>query len=268
MIDVAFTPAIASAADVVVVVDVLRATTTVTQALASGYRRVLCVDSLERALRMRARDRLLAGEQHGKMPPGFDLGNSPGEVARECAEELVLATTNGAPTIVDASHRAPLVVLGCLLNLEAVRSALAGADVQIVCSGTDGAIALEDVYMAGRLCAGLAGQRTDAALAAEAVARAHPSAYDVLAASANAQSLIAAELGADIEFCARESVLDVVPRVERTRPGLAIVVAGGAEAARAAVAAGAAVDGAGNVRTVVESGNSRSGRETEPRPTS
>ncbi|MDQ6806710.1 MAG: 2-phosphosulfolactate phosphatase [Actinomycetota bacterium] len=259
MIDVAFTPAEAKAADVAVVIDVLRATTTATQALASGYRRVLCVDSLERALRMRARGRRLAGEQHGKMPAGFDLGNSPGDVARDPAEELVLATTNGAPTIVEASNQAPLVLLACLMNLEAVRSELAGGNIQIVCSGTDGAIALEDVYVAGRLCAGLTGERTDAALAAEAVARAHPSAYDVLAASANAQALIEADLGDDIEYCARESVLDVVPRVERTKPGLAIVVAGEPSAT---------VDGGGNVRSVAEPHHPRSDRATEPHPAS
>jgi 2-phosphosulfolactate phosphatase len=258
VIDVAFTPAEAREADVAVVVDVLRATTTATQALAAGYRRVLCVDSLERALRMRAVGRLLAGEQHGKRPPGFDLGNSPRDVAQDPAEELVLATTNGAPTIVEAARRSPLVLLACLLNLDAVRSQLAGADVQIVCSGTYGAIALEDVYVAGRLCEGLAGERTDAALAAEAVARANPSAYDVLAASSNAQARVAADLGADIEFCARESVLDVVPRVERTRPGLAIVVVGPASPG---------VDGAGKVRSVIEPDNQRPDRATEAQPT-
>jgi 2-phosphosulfolactate phosphatase len=259
MIDVAFTPAEVRAVDVAVVVDVLRATTTATQALASGYQRVLCVDSLERALRMRAPGRVLAGEQHGRMPPGFDLGNSPGDVAAGGADELVLATTNGAPTIVEAAHRAPLVLLACLLNLDAVRAQIAGAEVQIVCSGTYGQVALEDVYVAGKLCAGLAGERTDAALVAEAVARAHPSAYDVLAASANARALIEAKLGSDIEFCAQESVLDIVPRVERTRPGLAIVIAG---------ARSAGVDGAGNVRSVVQSGNPSSGRDTAPQPAS
>jgi 2-phosphosulfolactate phosphatase len=259
VIDVAFTPTEAKAADVAVVVDVLRATTTATQALASGYRRVLCVDSLERALRMRARGRLLAGEQHGKMPPGFDLGNSPAEVARDSAEELVLATTNGAPTIVAAARQSRLVLLACLLNLDAVRAQLAGADVQIVCAGSYGQVALEDVYVAGRLAAGLAGEHTDAALAAEAVARAHPNAYDVLAASSNARALVEAGLGDDIEFCARESVLTVVGRVERTRPGQAIVVAG---------AASTEVDEPGNVRSVVEPHDTRSRRAGEPQTTS
>jgi 2-phosphosulfolactate phosphatase len=259
VIDVAFTPAEARAADVAVVVDVLRATTTVTQALASGYRRVLCVDTLERALRMRARGRVLAGEQHGRRPAGFDRGNSPREVAHESAEELVLATTNGAPTIVETARLAPVVLLACLLNLDAVCAQLDDVDVQIVCSGTYGAVALEDVYVAGRLCAVLPGERTDAALVAEAVARAHPSAYDVLAASANARSLVEADLGDDIAFCARESVFNVVPRVERTRPGLAIVVSEGKEAA---------VDGAGNVRSVLESGNPRPRPAGEPQPAS
>jgi 2-phosphosulfolactate phosphatase len=262
VIDVGFTPSDAKAADVIVVVDVLRATTTATQALACGYRRVLCVDSLERALRMRARGRALAGEQHGKMPPGFDLGNSPAEVARDCVEELVLATTNGAPTIVGASRRAPVVLLACLRNLSAVCSELAGvSDVQILCSGTYGATALEDVYVAGRLCADLSGERTDAALVAEAVARAHPSAYDALAASANAEVLVAAGLGDDIEFCAQESVLGVVPRVERTRPGLAIVVGDAATVP--------AVDaGGGNVEAVREFTKPRTARASEPQPSS
>lgn len=226
VIDVAFTPAETRAAEVAVVIDVLRATTTAAQALAAGYRRVLCADTLERALRLRAPGRMLAGEQRGRRPPGFDFGNSPAEVAREpAAEELVLATTNGAPTIVAAAHQAGVVLLACLLNLDAVRGRLAGAeDVQIICSGTYGQIALEDVYVAGRLSAGLEGERTDAALAAEAVARAYASAYEVLAASSNARALVEADLGDDIRFCAREGALDVVPRVERTRPGLALVV--------------------------------------------
>ena len=247
MIDVAFTPGEARAADLVVVIDVLRATTTAAQALASGYRRVLCVDSLERALRLRASGRKLAGEQHGRRPPGFDLGNSPAEMAGPAtAEELVLATTNGAPTIVAAARHAPVVLLACLLNLEAVRSRLAvvSGDVQIVCSGTYGAIALEDVYVAGRLSAGLGGERTDAALAAEAVARSGASAYEVLAASSNARALVEADLGTDIEYCARESVLAVVPRVERARLGLAVVVA---------EAKGTAQARAGNVRSAAVS---------------
>ena len=107
--------------------------------------------------------RVLAGERHCVRPPGFDQGNSPREAARLRGDELVLATTNGAPAVIAAAQNAPVVLLACLLNLDAVVAVLQGADVQIVCAGTDGAVALEDVYVAGRISARLPGRRTDAA---------------------------------------------------------------------------------------------------------
>jgi 2-phosphosulfolactate phosphatase len=229
MIDVAFTRANQRNANIAVVVDVLRATSTATQALAAGYRRVLCADSIERALQLRACGRVLAGERHCVKPPGFDQGNSPQEVVARGGEELVLATTNGAPTIVAATQRAPRVVLACLLNLNAVLRVLRPparsprCDVQIVCSGTDGAVALEDAYVAGRLSAALPGERTDAARVAEAVARAFPAPLDALAASADAAVLTEAGLAGDIAFCAVESELDVVPAVVAAAPGMAAV---------------------------------------------
>ena len=150
MIDVALTRADLRAADIAVVVDVLRATTTATRALAAGYRSVLCAESVELALTLRGPGRVLAGERRCVAPPGFDQGNSPREAARRRGDELVLATTNGAPAIVAAARHAPVVLVACLLNLDAVIAALEGADVQVVCAGTDGAVALEDVYVAGR----------------------------------------------------------------------------------------------------------------------
>ena len=83
----------------------------------------------------------------------------------------MLATTNGAPTIVAAAACAPTVWLACLLNLDAVIMELLrredphGAHLLIVCSGTDGSVALEDVYVAGRLVARLRGPRTMALVA-------------------------------------------------------------------------------------------------------
>ncbi len=230
MIDVALTPAGLRSADLVVVIDVLRATSTITQALASGYRRVLCADSVERALRLRADGRVLAGEQRCVMPTGFDQGNSPLDAMRCHGSELVLATTNGAPAIVAAARGSSRVLLACLLNLEAVledlRAALGGTelDLLIVCSGTDGAPALEDAYLAGLLGSALPGPRTDAALIAAAVSRSYPTPFDALAASADAQVLRAAGLADDITLCARTSRLEVVPRVLEAAGGVATVV--------------------------------------------
>jgi 2-phosphosulfolactate phosphatase len=236
VIDVAMTRAELRPAEFSVVIDVLRATSTATQALAAGYRRVLCAESLARASSLRAPGRVLAGERRCLRPAGFDHGNSPLEAAQRRGDELVLATTNGAPTIVAAARCAPTVLLACLLNLDAVIEALRVAggggehDVQLVCSGTDGEAALEDTYVAGRLSAALTGRRTDAALIAEAVARRYPTALDALSASADARVLRAAGLEHDIAYCAQESLLDVVPRVQVTSHGVAVVVR---EAARA-----------------------------------
>jgi 2-phosphosulfolactate phosphatase len=226
MIDVAFTRAQLQPADVAVVVDVLRATSTATQALSAGYERVLCAETIERALALRGPGRVLAGERRGLKPLGFDQGNSPAEALERRGEELVLATTNGSPTIVKAASRAPRVLLACLLNLDAVVQVLlaaGAANIQIACSGTDAAVALEDVYVAGRLSAALPGGRTDAALVAEAVARAFESPLDALAAGADAAVLRQADLAADIEYCARESPLDAIPTVVGAWHGVAAV---------------------------------------------
>jgi 2-phosphosulfolactate phosphatase len=233
MIDVALTPAQLRRSDVAVVIDVLRATSTATQALAAGYHRVLCTETIERALEFRGSGRILAGERNCVMPPGFDQGNSPAEAAAVRAEELVLATTNGAPAIAAASRQSETALVACLLNLGAVIDRLrlhgtrVACEVQIVCSGTDGAPALEDVYVAGRIAAALPGARTDAALIAESVARAYGDPLAALSASADAQALRTVGLDGDIAYCARESVLDVVPVAHLDGAGVAALVAGG-----------------------------------------
>src|SRR5947207_14417926 len=97
-VDVAFTPEQAAPAPLGIVVDVLRATSTITQALAVGYRRVLCCAEIEeaRALAATIGPVRLAGERRLEHIPGFDFGNSPREVAGEpVVESLVLPTTNG-----------------------------------------------------------------------------------------------------------------------------------------------------------------------------
>ena len=231
MIDVALTSAGLRPADVTVVIDVLRATSTITQALATGYERVLCADSIERAASMRAPGRVIAGERRCVMPPGFDQGNSPLEAAELRGREFVLATGNGTPTIVAAAGCTPSVLVACMLNLSSVITALrspgvdSDADVQISCSGTDGGPALEDMYVAGRLSAALPGSRTDAALIAEAVTRAYDSALDALSACADARILREVGLEGDIARCALESQYDLLPRVVEVADGVAAVLA-------------------------------------------
>jgi 2-phosphosulfolactate phosphatase len=226
MLDVAFTPAQARPAQVTVVIDVLRATSTVVQALAAGYARVLCADGLARARGLAAPGRVLAGERECLPPADFDLGNSPAATIPPRGGELVLATTNGAPAIVRAAELSPHVLVASLLNLDAVVAAISGSDdVQLLCSGTDGRTALEDAYVAGRIAARLDRSQSDAALVARAVARAYPRARDALAASRDAAVLRTEGMEADIDWCARESVVELVPQARVVGEGVAAVVA-------------------------------------------
>ena len=209
-VDVAFTPENAAAADVGIVVDVLRATSTIAQALAAGYRRVLCCAEIEaaRALRASLPDSLLGGERKAIRVEGFDVGASPREFLEARAETLILSTTNGTRAIVETARRCAEVVLASLLNLDAVARAVEGRDVVVVCAGFQGHFALDDAYCAGRIVQLLAAERTDAAVAAGLVAQAFPTALDGL----NARTYGPPGLEEDIAFCARENSLDVVPR--------------------------------------------------------
>src|ERR1043166_7012387 len=96
-VDVAFTPDEAAPAAVGVVVDVLRATSTIAQALASGYERVLCCWEIAEARELRDRipDSVVGGERHAVRVDGFDVGASPREFLHARARTLILSTTNG-----------------------------------------------------------------------------------------------------------------------------------------------------------------------------
>jgi len=195
-----------------IVVDVLRATSTIAQALASGYERVLCCREIDEARELRGRvpDSLVGGERNAVRIDGFDVGASPREFRERRAQTLILSTTNGTSAILEAAARCDTVLLGSLLNLDAlVRDVQArGEDVAILCAGFKGAFALDDAYCAGRIVQELAAQRSDAAIAAELVARAFPDAL----AGLTARTYGPPGLEEDLRFCARESVLDVVPR--------------------------------------------------------
>src|SRR5947207_9520307 len=214
-VDVAFTPGAAGPAAVGVVVDVLRATSTIAQALASGYQRVLCCAEMDeaRALRAALPDSLLGGERKAVRLEGFDVGASPREFIEARARTLILSTTNGTRAILETAQRCERVVLGSLLNLSAVAKAGAGDDAVVVCAGFQGGFALDDVYCAGRIVQLLGGERTHAATAAGLLARAFPRALDGL----NARAYGPAGLEEDIAYCAQEDLLDVVPELTGDR---------------------------------------------------
>ena len=213
---VSFTPAEAVAAQLGIVVDVMRATSTIAQALAGGYERVLCCAEIEDALALRAElgdSAVTGGERAAKRVDAFDLGASPREFLEPRAETLILSTTNGTRAIVAAAESCGEVVIGSLLNLSAVASAARGRGegVVVLCAGYKSAFAIDDAYCAGRIVRLLGADRTDAAVAAEAIASRYPSALDGI----NARTYGPPGLEEDIAWVAREDALDVVPRFIR-----------------------------------------------------
>jgi len=226
-VDVAFTPDERASAHVGIVVDVIRATSSIAQALASGYERVLCCAEIDEARALRAElgdEAVVGGERNAVVVDGFDVGASPREFALEPkARTLILTTTNGTRAILTAAARCDVVFVGSLLNLTAVAEAARseGGDVAILCSGFKGTFALDDAYCAGRIVEALGAERSDAAIAAAMLAAAWP---DPLA-GLNARTYGPPGLEADIEFCAQVDLLDAVPRFARMVGSAAEIVA-------------------------------------------
>lgn len=227
-VHVGFTPAEQPAAAVAIVVDVLRATSTMCQALASGYERVLCCAEIDdaRALAETEGPAKLAGERRLEHIEGFDFGNSPRELEGEpAAGTLILTTTNGTRLLVAAAERYERVFVGSLLNLDAVAAVAreSGEEVAVLCAGVLGELALDDAYCAGRIAQAIGGEPTDSAQAAIRLAESFSNAREGLGASRSAANLRRHGMEADVDVCAQESVLDVVPRYIR-RVGLAAEV--------------------------------------------
>lgn len=212
-VHVAFTPEEAARVPTGIVVDVLRATSTIVQALDSGYGAVFCCAEIDeaRALKEELVDAVLAGERGSEAIPGFDFGNSPREFLEPRADALVLTTTNGTRALVTAAADCDVVLAGSLLNLEAVAQATrrVGEDVEVVCAGVQGHFAQDDAYCAGRIAELLGGDLSDAAEEAVSLARSMSAEEAFRSARAVGETI---DEG-DLLWCARESVTAVVPHL-------------------------------------------------------
>jgi 2-phosphosulfolactate phosphatase len=210
-----------------VVVDVLRAASSIATAIHNGARAVLPAESIEEALRIAnsigRRDVVLCGEREGEPIEGFDLGNSPSEFTRQAVGErtLVMTTTNGTRALAAAAGPGPSCV-AALVNLGAVSTRLLDGrhDPLIVCAGRSGRVAAEDALCAGLLVMSLlerGGQSQaielgDGAIAALALAERHsPVGTDFLMRTAAGRALAAIGAAEDVALCARVDALSVVP---------------------------------------------------------
>ena len=239
-IDVALVPAEARTwrDTVCIVIDELRASSTITTLLDSGCSRLYVTAGLARARRLaREHDGLLAGERHGYRPPGFDFDNSPVEIARGDVRgrAVVLSTSNGTKVLSQLTDT-PATLIGCLLNARVSAEAAVslagqfGARVGVVCAGTLGRFALDDAVAAGvlveRITAALRSRGQDASLTEAAVAAvrlygSYPDLVTPLRESVAGRLVTKLGAGDDVPFCARVDVSSSVPIL---RPGAPLIV--------------------------------------------
>lgn len=227
-LDVILTPAEITPADLldrpVVVLDILRATTSIVQALSAGARAIYPVASIEDALRLAntfGRDEvLLCGERKCVRIEGFDLGNSPLEFTPEkvSGKTLVMSTTNGTAAMA-LTGSASRVLIGALLNLSTVVEELVRTEAEpvLICAGVDRRFALEDVTAAGLMASRLMEARpgdwelNDGALAAVALAREFGVSSRIFGLTAGGRNIANAGLSDDLDFCAQLDVHDILP---------------------------------------------------------
>lgn len=212
--------------DTVLVIDVLRATTTAGVYLERGADALLLTASPERALELRGaldlggQGVLLGGERGGLPIPGFDFGNSPVEADTQnfTGRTVVMNTTNGTGAAHIASASGKHVLLASLRNAHAAARrarALAVEEIALVCAGTLGRVGLEDVYAAGVLCEYLMSMTEttidDGARIALTVRRNASDPLEALSSSTHGITLDRLGLGEDVRFAARPSESTVVP---------------------------------------------------------
>jgi len=203
---------------IVVVVDILRATSCMTTGIAYGVNSITPFMDMEECMLMGAKGYLTAGERNGKKVDGFDLGNSPFDYMQEFVKnrDVAVTTTNGTVAI-EKSKQSVEVIIGSFLNLSTVTKHLKANkhNVLILCAGWKGKVNLEDSLFAGALVGALRPEfehECDAPMLAETSY--NEIKKDLVArvqSSSHAKRLNRLNIHKDIEFCLKHDEYDVLP---------------------------------------------------------
>lgn len=213
----------------VIVIDVLRASSTIAQALYNGCKDIIPVESAERALDLMQKIGkeyvLLCGERDGQKIEGFDLGNSPFEYSPQVVKDktLIFATTNGSKAIVKAAP-AEKVVVGSFVNFREVLELVLNLnrDLSIICSGKENRFALEDAVCGGMFIHKLQEQQkaelNDGSQAAWALYQKNKdNLLKVLEVCDHGKFLASLGFEKDLNFCSQLNSLPVLPILENGR---------------------------------------------------
>jgi 2-phosphosulfolactate phosphatase len=209
----------------VVVIDVLRATSVIVQAMAQGAQEVLPVTEVEEAFKIVKHfphgTTLLGGERGSRKIEGFDLGNSPREYTADKVKgkRLILTTTNGTKAF-HAVSSGKETLAGCFFNIEAVKKRCleSGNGLLIYPSGDEGKFSLEDTVCGGMLIDRILRDKPKTAVLTDASRSAHllyqrfkKNIFEALSLSAHGKDLIEKGFEEDLIYCAQIDITDVVP---------------------------------------------------------
>lgn len=206
--------------EIVVVIDVLRATSAICAAFDNGIKSIIPVPTVEEAQEYKQKGWLAGAERKGQIVEGFDFGNSPFSYMKEefRDQEVVLTTTNGTKSL-HVAKDAEVVVVGSFLNLEALSKWLAEQDKNVLClcSGWQDKFNLEDTICAGAISDYLisTGNFTsdeDSSIAAKYLyLSAKDNYFGYLKSSSHRRRLKNLNLNEDIKYCLTPNQTNVIP---------------------------------------------------------
>jgi 2-phosphosulfolactate phosphatase len=224
LIEVCYTPAdyeyFKGRFDIVVVIDVLRATSAICSAIHNGVNSVIPVSTIEEAREYQEKGYLVGAERQGEIVEGFDFGNSPYSYMKPelIGKDIVLSTTNGTRAI-NIAKEAPTVVIGALTNIDFLCEWLIKQDKNVLClaSGWKDKFNLEDTICGGAIAdilikTGKFTSDEDSSVAAKYLFQAAKDNYfGFLKASSHRRRLKKLNLNEDIKFCLTPNQMDVIP---------------------------------------------------------
>src|SRR5690554_1010654 len=212
--------------EIVVVIDVLRATTAICSAINNGVKSVIPVSTIDEAKAYQAKGYLVGAERQGEVVEGFDFGNSPYSYMKPelKGKDIVLSTTNGTRAI-NIAKEAETVVIGSLSNLDVLTNWLIQQDKNVLClcSGWKDRFNLEDTICGGAiaeklLSTGKFSSDEDASIAAKYLYLAAKDNYfGFLKSSSHRRRLKRLNLNEDIKFCLTPNQMKVIPILKGNR---------------------------------------------------
>lgn len=205
---------------VVIVIDILRATSVIITAISNGAKSVIPVTNVEEALKIRNKmeNVVLGGERKAKKIDGFDLSNSPLEYSKENIQDknVILTTTNGTKAITRSSS-ADKVYIGSLLNAKAVARKVyeENKDIVIVLAGTNDKFSIDDFLAAGAIINDILEIKeynlTDIAKTSLLLFNTNSDLEELISNAYHYNLLLDLGLHDDIKYCLEKDILNIVP---------------------------------------------------------